>query len=174
MNRTRAPVVVAATTGLMALAACAQDGGPPVAAEATGAAGARLTVAEIKALGPVVTDQDGYTLYRSDRDRIDPSTATCVGDCARLWLPMIVRDPGAVELAGVRQTLVGSVRRADGGTQLTLNGWPLYHFAEDVRPGDANGQGVGGTWFAATPDGRKAQIAVIASPPDSGGDDGGF
>ncbi|HET9142233.1 MAG TPA: hypothetical protein VFO68_22895, partial [Actinophytocola sp.] len=129
VTRTRGPVVAAATTGLMALAACAQHDGTPVSD-----LGTRLAVAERGQLGPVVTDQDGHTLYRSDRDRADPSAATCVDACARLWLPMIVSDAGAVGLTGVSKTLVGTVRRTDGGNQLTLNGWPLYHFAEDVRP----------------------------------------
>jgi hypothetical protein len=39
---------------------------------------------------------------------------------------------------------------------VTLNRWPLYRFAKDTTPGEAKGQGAGGTWFAATPDGGKA------------------
>ena len=120
-------------------------------------------------LGPVVTDQHGLTLYRFDRDRASPPAATCAADCARLWPPMIVRTASEVVLSGIEPGLVGVVSRADGRTQVTLKGWPLYHFAEDVRPGDTNGQGVGGTWFAARPDGEKAQTTVAAPPPDSGG-----
>lgn len=52
--------------------------------------------------------------------------------------------------------LIGSVTRDDGSKQLTIAGWPMYRYAEDKKPGDANGQGVGGTWFAAAPDGKKA------------------
>ena len=32
--------------------------------------------------------------------------------------------------------------------------WPLYRFAGDASPGDTNGQGSGGTWFAVAADGR--------------------
>lgn len=32
--------------------------------------------------------------------------------------------------------------------------WPMYTFAGDKKPGDTNGQGVGGTWYAVTPEGK--------------------
>lgn len=60
--------------------------------------------------------------------------------------------------AGVGASLIGEVTRADGTKQLTVGGWPMYRYAEDAEPGDANGQGVGGTWFAAAPDGKKAAV----------------
>jgi hypothetical protein len=37
--------------------------------------------------------------------------------------------------------------------QLTYDGWPLYRYSGDAKPGEANGQGVGGVWFAMTPEG---------------------
>ena len=43
--------------------------------------------------------------------------------------------------------------------QVTIDGWPLYFFANDAAPGDHNGQGVGGVWFVVGPDG-----APIESP----------
>jgi predicted lipoprotein with Yx(FWY)xxD motif len=39
---------------------------------------------------------------------------------------------------------------------VTLGGWPLYRYSQDQVPGQATGQGVGGTWFAAAPNGSKA------------------
>ncbi len=41
--------------------------------------------------------------------------------------------------------------RADGSQQVAYNGEPLYYFTGDTAPGDANGEGVGGVWFIATP-----------------------
>lgn len=68
--------------------------------------------------------------------------------------------------AGTEASLIGEVTRADGTKQLTVAGWPMYRYAKDTAPGDANGQGVGGTWFAAAPDGKKA--AVNADGPSGG------
>ena len=48
------------------------------------------------------------------------------------------------------------VQRPDGTSQLTLGGWPVYRFAGDTEPGATGGQGSSGTWFAVTPEGKKA------------------
>jgi predicted lipoprotein with Yx(FWY)xxD motif len=45
------------------------------------------------------------------------------------------------------------VTRADGTHQLQAGKWPLYTFAGDAAPGDVNGQGSAGVWFAVNPAG---------------------
>ncbi|MFF8955045.1 SCO0930 family lipoprotein [Streptomyces sp. NPDC014894] len=117
----------------------------------------RLAVREIGGLGRVVTDEAGFTLYRFDRDSASPPGSTCDGACAAAWPP--VAADGASAGPGADGSLIGEVTRSDGGKQLTLGGRPVYRFAEDAEPGDAKGQGVGGAWFAAAPDGTKAAAA---------------
>jgi predicted lipoprotein with Yx(FWY)xxD motif len=46
-----------------------------------------------------------------------------------------------------------TLERADGSSQLVAGEWPLYTFSGDSAPGDVNGQGSGGKWFAVAPDG---------------------
>lgn len=58
--------------------------------------------------------------------------------------------------AGIKAADLGSVQRTDGTRQATLAGWPLYRYSQDARPGDTKGQGVKGTWFASTPEGKRA------------------
>jgi predicted lipoprotein with Yx(FWY)xxD motif len=174
MNRTRVPAVAAAAAaGLLALTACGEgragesrNAGPPLEQQAV-----KLTAADVGTLGSVVTDQDGLTLYRFDRDTAKPSASNCDGECARIWPPVLVTDPSQVVVASVDRGLIGWVIRTDGSMQLTLGGWPLYHYVEDSKPGDANGQGIGGTWFAATPQGNKAltKAARPEAAPDAGG-----
>ncbi|KOX13653.1 hypothetical protein ADK67_44035 [Saccharothrix sp. NRRL B-16348] len=127
----------------------------PDGKKAAPAAGLVLTTASVGALGTVLTDRDGMTLYRFDEDSAKPSASNCDGDCATKWPPLLVDSP-QFEVRGVDPSLVGSVTRADGSLQATVAGWPLYLFADDVVCGDAKGQGVGGVWFAARPDGLKA------------------
>jgi predicted lipoprotein with Yx(FWY)xxD motif len=43
--------------------------------------------------------------------------------------------------------------QANGDSQVTYGGKPLYDFAADAKPGNTNGQGVGDVWFALTADG---------------------
>ncbi|MFI8521287.1 SCO0930 family lipoprotein [Streptomyces sp. NPDC085481] len=135
------------------------------AAPADGAtASGPLAVRNDATLGPVVTDGAGFTLYRFDKDTAKPSTSACSGGCAKTWPPV---PAGSTRPGGVDAAKVGSLVRADGVKQLTIAGWPVYRFAKDTAPGQTNGQGVGGTWFAVTPDGKKAGVGQPgeAAPP---------
>jgi predicted lipoprotein with Yx(FWY)xxD motif len=114
-----------------------------------------LVAGDTPALGTIVTDGQGYALYRFDQDTAKPPTATCEGECAAKWPPIIVDPEGKLSLTGVDQSLVGMVQRADGTSQLTLGGWALYRYSGDA-PGTTKGQAIGNTWFAATPEGKKA------------------
>jgi predicted lipoprotein with Yx(FWY)xxD motif len=72
------------------------------------------------------------------------------------WPPLLVTDtPSARE--GVQAALLGVISRTDGGKQVTYNGKPVYTYAGDNAPGDLNGQGKGGVWFAVTSDGGLAR-----------------
>ncbi|MGH3901894.1 MAG: hypothetical protein ACRDTA_27295 [Pseudonocardiaceae bacterium] len=177
MIRNRTAILVAsAAAGLMTLSACSGGGYGNTAApanqpqsanqEVIPAGGVQLAVAEVGNLGQVVTDQNGLTLYRFDKDKAKPSASNCNAACAEMWPPAL-GDPASVQLQNVDPALVGEVARDDGTKQLTLGGWPLYTFAKDTAAGQAKGQGVGKTWFAVTPQGKKAQ-AVSSSAPDTG------
>ncbi|MEU1124896.1 SCO0930 family lipoprotein [Streptomyces sp. NPDC005899] len=150
------------------------DGGYGSGAEA-GAATAReagqLAVWDSKELGEVLTDSEGFTLYRFDKDTARPPASACEGDCAKTW--PVVPAGNATAAAGTDASLLGEVTRSDGTKQLTVAGWPMYRYAKDTGPGEANGQGVGNTWFAAAPDGKKAAVnadgPVGSTPADLAG-----
>ncbi|MFJ9947184.1 hypothetical protein [Kitasatospora sp. NPDC091207] len=133
------------------------------------AAPATLNTATDPKLGTIVTDGAGFTLYRFDQDTAQPPMSHCNGNCASLWPP--VPAGGSVTVKGIDSKLVGTVTRADGSKQITLNGWPAYRYAPDKQPGDTKGQGVGGTWFALTPAGGKAGVAssTPSAPATPGG-----
>ncbi|MCD0486365.1 SCO0930 family lipoprotein [Streptacidiphilus sp. ASG 303] len=131
----------------------AAPGGATAPATAAPAA-VKVSVRQDPRLGPLVQDGSGRTLYRFDKDAPRPSASNCDGACATAWPP--VPADGASAGPGLNPSLLGSVTRSDGTRQLTLGGWPLYAYSKDTKPGDTTGQGVGGTWFASAPDGRKA------------------
>jgi predicted lipoprotein with Yx(FWY)xxD motif len=168
MTRTRAAVLLATVATALALTtACGQNdthtNQPTSNNTATGATDTvRLVAATVGNLGKVVTDSNGYTLYLFEKDTINPPASNCNGACATNW-PPVMAGSGDVGLQGIDRSLVGTVTRADGSKQVTLNGRPLYRYAKDAAPGDAKGQGAGGTWFAVTPEGKKA-----AETADSG------
>ncbi|MET8757410.1 hypothetical protein [Lentzea sp. NPDC004782] len=112
-----------------------------------------LTSATVKDLGVVATDSGGMTLYRFDDDSATPPTSNCSGACAEKWPPAYVNE--GFQVQGVDSSLVGTIER-DGRKQLTIAGWPQYLFSGDKVCGDANGQGVGGKWWATKADGSRA------------------
>jgi predicted lipoprotein with Yx(FWY)xxD motif len=119
------------------------------AAPESGQMSGQLRVAVNPELGPLVTDDKGFTLYRFTKDSRQPSKSACEDACAKTWPP--VPAEGVTLPAGVPVSLLGSVKRPDGIEQLTLGGIPAYRYSKDVRPGDVKGEGVGGTWFASLP-----------------------
>ncbi len=86
----------------------------------------------------VLVDGKGMTLYTFDNDT--SGTSNCYGGCAKSWPPFIAASGAAAE---GDFTLV---ERKDGAMQWAVNGQPLYYWAGDRKPGDVNGDGVGGVW----------------------------
>ncbi|WP_229927265.1 SCO0930 family lipoprotein [Kitasatospora indigofera] len=130
----------------------------PSAGAAAGRPAGALAIRVDDQLGPVLTDGQGFTLYRFDKDTSKPPASNCSGACATTW-PPAVNDATTSPGTGIDQAKLGEVARADGTRQLTVGGWPAYRYAQDTAPGDTKGQGVGGTWFALAPDGTKAKAA---------------
>lgn len=113
-------------------------------------------------------------LYRYAKDSANPSRSACTGGCAKTWPPLL--DSAGPALAGVARTRIGTLRRPDGTRQVTLDGWPLYRFAKDVRPGDTKGDGVGGAWQAVVDAettlaaARTPKAAPVAAAPGAASD----
>ena len=89
--------------------------------------------------GEILTDQRGMSIYVYSADAADKSN--CTGECAKVWLPVLRPATGITTLGAVSSSLLGSLKRADGGTQVLFNGKPLYFFIEDKSPGDMKGKG---------------------------------
>lgn len=113
----------------------------------------KLIAKSLDQMGNVVADEEGFLLYRFDKDSNKPAISNCNGDCALVWPPSLT--DGEPTLEGVDEELVGTVLRSDGTRQITLDGWPLYRYIGDEKAGQWKGQKVGGTWFIAAPDGKK-------------------
>ena len=177
MLRHRLLPLAAVAAATLALSACGSSGtgsdpygsvsapagavspAPAAGAEPSAAAGdgPLLAAKDEPKLGKIVADAEGYTLYRFDKDTAKPTTTTtCVDACATKWPPVTVDPKGTLTLEGIDKAAIGMVARPDGTSQLTLGGWPIYRFAGDTTPGATGGQGAGGTWFAVTPEGKKA------------------
>jgi predicted lipoprotein with Yx(FWY)xxD motif len=133
---------------------------------AGGSANATIEAASVGSLGTVLVDSKGFTLYRLTGETA--SDIMCTGGCAQTWPPL---EASGSPKAGQGATgKIGTVMRSDGITQVTYEGIPLYRYAADSEPGQANGEGVAGVWFAVTPAGESAKGGSSggASPTGTG------
>jgi predicted lipoprotein with Yx(FWY)xxD motif len=101
-------------------------------------------------LGTYLIGWTGMTLYTYGRDSV--GTTTCYGKCAQNWPPYTVPTGMHLNIAmGVNATNAGTIVRADGTTQVTYGGMPLYFYAGDKSGSDTNGQGIGKVWYVVKP-----------------------
>ncbi len=108
-------------------------------------------------LGRVVVDNNERTLYLFEKDTNRRSA--CYGQCAKYWPPLLTHGKPAAR-AGVKQSLLGMTRRANGSDQVTYAGHPLYGFVEDMKPGQTKGEGsqaFGAGWDVLSPAGKKIE-----------------
>jgi predicted lipoprotein with Yx(FWY)xxD motif len=108
-------------------------------------------------LGRILVDGRGRTLYLFEKDARGHSA--CAGTCAAYWPPLLTKGaPTAGRSA--KKTLLGITRRADGTTQVTYAGHPLYRFVQDTKPGQTSGQDLhdfGAGWYVLGPAGAKLE-----------------
>lgn len=133
-------------------------GGSKPAAETTSGGDGIVSAAKAGDLGTVLVDSEGMTLYDFHKDK--GSKSACYGACAAAWPPLLTEGNPQAQGAADR-SLLGTTKRNDGTIQVTYDGWPLYTYAGDQKPGDANGNDIsqyGAQWYALLPNGEE--------PPD--------
>jgi predicted lipoprotein with Yx(FWY)xxD motif len=136
-----------------------QSSAPQPSGSATGAT--VKTAANSKLGATVLVDAQGLTLYRLSAEQNGRFICTSAA-CLQTWHPLTVAGGGAPSGVGS----LGTVKRPDGTTQVAYKDQPLYTFAQDTAPGDANGQGFKdvGTWNAVTTSASKSGSATKSSP----------
>ncbi|TXS51846.1 hypothetical protein [Streptomyces sp. t39] len=148
----------------------APDAGAPASSEAPdadadagsdaapdeGTAPASVTTAESD-LGTILTDSNGRTLYAFTKDK--PGTTTCDADCIAVW-PAFTSAAELTATGTADPALLGETRLGEGAEQAVYGDWPLYYYVGDVLPGDVNGQGLDGEWFAVAADGTLVKDGV--------------
>ena len=139
----------------------------------TPASGEASSVATVSAtstnLGRILVDGNGRTLYLFEKDQSNQSA--CAGACAAAW-PVDQSSATPKAGSGVTASMLGTITRSDGSTQVTYNKHPLYYFQGDSGSGQHNGQGVdafGAKWFAVTPAGGAVSGGATATTANGGG-----
>ena len=116
--------------------------------------GAATVAATRSSLGTILVDGSGRTLYLFKKDQ--PDQSACAGACVAAW-PIDPSSGAPKAGSGVSASLLGTIKRSDGSTQVTYNKHPLYYYKGDSGPGQHNGQGIdafGAEWYVLTPAGK--------------------
>ncbi|HET9126760.1 MAG TPA: hypothetical protein VFN73_01650 [Propionibacteriaceae bacterium] len=166
-----------AVTATLGLAACGSStsgttspsaGGTPAASSSGGAATISTASGQF---GTYLTDGSGRAVYLWMADTGGKST--CTGACASAWPPVMTTGTPKASGSAVASDL-GTTTRADGGTQVTYAGHPLYYFIKDTGPDQTQGQGsngFGAKWWILDPAGT-AITGMHSSPASSASSSG--
>jgi predicted lipoprotein with Yx(FWY)xxD motif len=164
------PAALLAVATTLALAAVALAGAPTHARAQT--AGGALVALGKTALGSILVDGRGRTLYAFERDR--NGVSMCDGACAAYWPPLTGQGlPRAGH--GVHRSLLRLTRRTGGAQQVTYAGQPLYTFVGDERAGETAGEGLddfGAEWYAVAAGGGKVEHERATGSSASSADTG--
>lgn len=111
----------------------------------------------------IIANSGGFTLYHYMAERKKGSIG-CTGACKTIWPPLLVgASAKPIAGAGLLASKLGTIKRPDGGVQVTYNGFALYRYAADKKAGQVVGQGVEGSWFAVTPAGTVTRATATTS-----------
>lgn len=154
----RRAVVVALVVCLIAAATAS--------ARSDGSAGGTTvkTAFNKKLKSTILVTSTGLTLYYWTQDLGKKSN--CVNDptyhCSKWWPPLLTKG-APVAAAGAKRSLLGTTKRADGTTQVTYAGHPVYRWVgvgsplPDKKPGQVYGQGFISQWWTLSPTGKPVK-----------------
>jgi predicted lipoprotein with Yx(FWY)xxD motif len=151
---------------LIAALALVAGTGAGTAAVATSKSSSPAVKTRHTALGTILVDAKGRTLYLFEKDTKNKSK--CSGQCAVNWPPALTSGHPTAG-GGAATSKLATTRRSDGKTQLTYAGHPLYRFVADQnKPGATKGEGIdafGAEWYVLGTNGKKIE---------KGGSSGGY
>jgi mono/diheme cytochrome c family protein len=125
---------------------------------------AQLQLSASGNFGPHLAAAEDRSLYLYLEDEQGAGSSVCIDACTRNWPPLLTDgEPAAVE--GLDPALLGTIERSEG-LQVTYNGWPLYTYARDSKPGQTLGQRLGGVFFLVSPAGDSLTEEVAQAGPD--------
>jgi predicted lipoprotein with Yx(FWY)xxD motif len=104
--------------------------------------------------GKILVDAQGRAMYAFAAD--SKGKSNCNGSCLTYWPAVSAGSKTPKASAGVTATF-GVLHRQDGTAQLTVDGYPMYTYVGDTKPGATTGQGKnlsGGLWWVVAPSGK--------------------
>lgn len=162
-RRVRRAVLLGAAASALAMATAGAAGAPT------------LQAATVSGHGGLLVNGSSRSLYLLSSEK--GAKVHCTGTCLSSWPPLLVKDSvTSVSLGSGVKGRIGFLAR---GTmkQVTFNSYPLYTYAGDTGPRQANGEGVeadGGTWYLVKADATTATATLFASAGSGGSSSSGW
>jgi predicted lipoprotein with Yx(FWY)xxD motif len=152
-----ASALVLAACGSSSSSGTSSSSTPATTSATSSARPASVVATKTTSLGTFLVDSKGRALYLWDADH--GTMSTCSGACAQAWPPLTTA--GTPKAGGkAKASLLGTTKRADGSSEVTYAGHPLYYFEGDSTPGQTTGQGndgFGAPWWVVSPAGKAIQ-----------------
>jgi predicted lipoprotein with Yx(FWY)xxD motif len=167
LHLSRLPLCAGALGVLLLAAACGGSSTAVTASTGGGTAAVKPSATIVKtattSAGKILVDSQGRTMYAFAADKKGHSN--CNGACLTYWPAVSAGAKAPTAGAGVTATF-GVIKRTDGTSQLSVDGWPMYTYVGDSKSGAVTGQGKnlsGGLWWVVDPSGKWITKAGAAS-----------
>lgn len=109
--------------------------------------------------GKILANAKGFTIYVFTRDTRNQDKCITIHNCKTFW-PPVTTEGKPVAGTGVNQSLLGTIKVAGVGQQVTYNGHPLYTYSGDSGPHQTsyvNFSAFGGRWPAMNAKGQEVK-----------------
>jgi predicted lipoprotein with Yx(FWY)xxD motif len=136
--------------GLLAAAASSAGAGAQAAPGTAHAAKATKLQVRSTSLGKILVNSAGFTVYRFTKDARNKDTCVTTSGCSEVW-PPLTTSGRPIAGAGVKASLLSTIKLTGGRKQVTYAGHPLYLYKPATERGETSYVGVssfGGTWDA--------------------------
>jgi predicted lipoprotein with Yx(FWY)xxD motif len=109
-----------------------------------------VNVAYKSGIGFYLTNGSGFTLYFRSTDTPNSGNTTCTSSTCETNWPVFYSATLSLP-PGLNASSFSTITPYNGTKILTYDGYPLYYWTHDAKPGDTTGQGTGGFYAATLP-----------------------
>jgi predicted lipoprotein with Yx(FWY)xxD motif len=110
-------------------------------------------------VGRILVNSRGFTVYAFTKDSRNHDACVKINGCVGAWR-MVTTSGAPIAGAGVKSSLIGTIKPKPGVVQVTYAGHPLYTYTGDTGPGQTfyvNVLQFGGRWPALNTAGNEVK-----------------